>query len=44
MVGEDAYYFLQSFLRTHPKYEKNPLFTMGESYGGHYALAIANRE
>jgi len=43
MVGEDAYYFLQSFIQTHPEYASNPLFIVGESYGGHYAPAIAHR-
>eukprot|EP00550_Attheya_septentrionalis_P004496 CAMPEP_0198285034 /NCGR_PEP_ID=MMETSP1449-20131203/4348_1 /TAXON_ID=420275 /ORGANISM="Attheya septentrionalis, Strain CCMP2084" /LENGTH=554 /DNA_ID=CAMNT_0043982271 /DNA_START=44 /DNA_END=1708 /DNA_ORIENTATION=+ len=43
MVGEDAYYFLQAFYKTHPEYASNPLFIVGESYGGHYAPAIANR-
>uniref|UniRef100_A0A7S0C631 Carboxypeptidase n=1 Tax=Proboscia inermis TaxID=420281 RepID=A0A7S0C631_9STRA len=42
MVGEDAYYFLQSFIQTHPEYASNPLFIVGESYGGHYAPAIAH--
>lgn len=36
MVGENAYYFLQSFLQMHPEYAKNPLFITGESYAGHY--------
>lgn len=43
MVGEDAYYFLQSFVNTYPEYASNPLFIVGESYGGHYAPAIAHR-
>jgi len=43
VVGEDVYYFLQSFFKAHPKYEKNPLFVVGESYGGHYAPAVAHR-
>merc|ERR1719162_2712644 len=36
-VGEDSYYFLQSFFQAHPEYAQNPLFVVGESYGGHYA-------
>mmetsp|Transcript_4119 Transcript_4119/g.6104 ORF Transcript_4119/g.6104 Transcript_4119/m.6104 type:complete len:725 (+) Transcript_4119:208-2382(+) len=43
MVGENAYYFLQSFLQSHPEYAKNPLFITGESYGGHYVPAITHR-
>eukprot|EP00588_Corethron_pennatum_P014123 CAMPEP_0194265376 /NCGR_PEP_ID=MMETSP0169-20130528/640_1 /TAXON_ID=218684 /ORGANISM="Corethron pennatum, Strain L29A3" /LENGTH=536 /DNA_ID=CAMNT_0039005827 /DNA_START=74 /DNA_END=1684 /DNA_ORIENTATION=- len=43
MVGEDAYYFLQAFFQTHPEYAGNPLYIVGESYGGHYAPAIAHR-
>ena len=43
MVGEDAYYFLQAFFQSHPEYKENPLFIVGESYGGHYAPAIAHR-
>lgn len=43
MIGEDAYYFLQSFYRTYPEYQSNPLFIVGESYGGHMAPAIAHR-
>ena len=43
MIGEDAYYFLQSFYKTHPEYSQNPLFVVGESYGGHYSPAIAHR-
>jgi len=43
MVGEDAYYFLQAFVKSHPEYSANPIFIVGESYGGHYAPAIAHR-
>jgi len=43
MISEDAYYFLQAFLRSNPKYQKNPLFIVGESYGGHYAPSIAHK-
>ena len=43
MVSEDAYYFLQAFYKKHPEYAANPLFVVGESYGGHYAPAIAHK-
>jgi cathepsin A (carboxypeptidase C) len=43
MISEDAYYFLQGFFKTHPEYSQNPLFIVGESYGGHYAPAIAHK-
>lgn len=43
MVSEDAYYFLQAFFQQFPQYQANPLFIVGESYGGHYAPAIAHR-
>jgi len=43
MVGENAYYFLQAFMKAHPEYKENPLFVTGESYGGHYVPAIGHR-
>jgi cathepsin A (carboxypeptidase C) len=43
MISEDAYYFLQAFFQTYTQYQSNPLFIVGESYGGHYAPAIAHR-
>lgn len=43
MISEDAYYFLQKFYNAHPEYAKNPLTVVGESYGGHYAPAIAHK-
>jgi len=45
MISEDAYYFLQAFFKTYPEYlRKDPfLYIVGESYGGHYAPAIAHR-
>lgn len=43
MISEDAYYFLQAFFKSADgsKYKDSPLFIVGESYGGHYAPAIA---
>eukprot|EP00538_Stauroneis_constricta_P000579 CAMPEP_0119546514 /NCGR_PEP_ID=MMETSP1352-20130426/902_1 /TAXON_ID=265584 /ORGANISM="Stauroneis constricta, Strain CCMP1120" /LENGTH=553 /DNA_ID=CAMNT_0007591225 /DNA_START=176 /DNA_END=1837 /DNA_ORIENTATION=- len=43
MISEDAYFFLQAFFQSHPEYASSPLFVIGESYGGHYAPAIAHR-
>lgn len=45
MISEDAYYFLQAFFKSDAgsKYKDSPLFIVGESYGGHYAPAIAHR-
>ena len=45
MISEDAYYFLQGFFKSEngKKYKDAPLFIVGESYGGHYAPAIAHR-
>mmetsp|Transcript_27809 Transcript_27809/g.65351 ORF Transcript_27809/g.65351 Transcript_27809/m.65351 type:complete len:592 (-) Transcript_27809:60-1835(-) len=43
MVGEDAYYFFQTFFQAHPEYASNPLYIIGESYGGHYVPAISHR-
>jgi len=45
MISEDAFYFLQAFLKSEAglKYKDSPLFIVGESYGGHYAPAIAHR-
>jgi len=43
MISEDAYYFFQSFFTQHPEYASSPLYIVGESYGGHYAPAVAHR-
>jgi hypothetical protein len=45
MISEDAYYFLQAWLQSAEgaKYKNAPLHIVGESYGGHYAPAIAHR-
>jgi len=45
MISEDAYYFLQAWFKSDEgqKYKNAPLYIVGESYGGHYAPAIAHR-
>jgi len=42
MVGEDAYFFLQSFFNAYPQYAASPFYVFGESFGGHYAPGIAH--
>jgi len=42
-VGDDMYAFMQAFYAAYPQYKSNPLFVYGESYGGHYAPAVAHR-
>ena len=42
-VGEDMYWFLQEFYKTHTDLVANPLYIFGESYGGHYAPNVAHR-
>jgi cathepsin A (carboxypeptidase C) len=38
----DAFFFLQSFMTAHPEYATQPFFVFGESFGGHYAPAVAH--
>jgi len=42
-VADDMYAFLNEMLKSHPEYAKNGLYLFAESYGGHYAPAIASR-
>jgi len=42
-VSEDMYWFLQEFFNAHEEFRSNPLFIFGESYGGHFAPAVAHR-
>ena len=42
-VSRDMYYFLQNFLTAHPAMVANEFFVVGESYGGHFAPATAQR-
>jgi len=42
-VAEDMYHFLHEFMKANPTLAKVPLYIFGESYGGHYAPATANR-
>ncbi|KAF1329201.1 Serine protease family s10, partial [Globisporangium splendens] len=41
-VQENIYWFLQSFLDTHPEFIGRPLYLTGESYAGHYVPAAAH--
>jgi len=40
-VKEELYIFLQEFFKSHPKYQTNEFFIVGESFGGHYVPNIA---
>ena len=42
-VSRDMYWFLQNFLAAHPSLVANEFFVVGESYGGHFAPATAQR-
>ncbi|ETW01644.1 hypothetical protein H310_06273 [Aphanomyces invadans] len=40
-VGENMYFFLQRWLKQHPKFANHRFFLTGESYAGHYVPAVA---
>lgn len=42
-VGDDMFEFMQEFLAAHPELAGRPFFITGESYGGHYIPAVADR-
>ena len=42
-VAEDMYHFMHEFYDANPKLHGRALYVFGESYGGHYAPATANR-
>lgn len=42
-IGQDMYRFIQEFFQAHPEYKTQPFYVFGESYGGHYVPAVANR-
>ena len=42
-VAEDMFWFVQEFLHAHPELRDNPFYVFGESYGGHYAVAVGHR-
>lgn len=37
------YEFLQQFFKANPQFQNSRFFVTGESYGGHYVPAVANR-
>lgn len=41
-VARDAYRFLQAYFKANPELQNNPFHIFAESYGGHYAPAIAD--
>ncbi|KAG6975117.1 hypothetical protein JG688_00002725 [Phytophthora aleatoria] len=41
-VGENLYWFLQSFIEKHPEFDGREFFLSGESYGGHYVPGAAH--
>jgi vitellogenic carboxypeptidase-like protein len=42
-VTADLYFFLQKFYSQYPAYSNRQFFITGESYGGHYIPALADR-
>ena len=42
-VADDMYGFVQEWMRKHEAYRFNKFFVVGESYGGHYVPAVAQR-
>lgn len=42
-VSQDMYFFLQAFLTSHSAWVPNEFIVVGESYGGHFAPATAQR-
>jgi cathepsin A (carboxypeptidase C) len=42
-VANDMYVFMQALYKQYPALLKKPLFVYGESYGGHFAPAVAHR-
>lgn len=41
-VAQNMYWFLQEWLRRHPKFQSHNFFIFAESYGGHYGPAVAH--
>ncbi len=42
-VAQDLYFFLKEWYKRYPAYEKSAVYITGESYGGHYIPAFANK-
>lgn len=41
-MASDMFEFFQNWFTTYPQYSKLPFFIAAESYGGHYAPALAH--